>query len=420
MFVSRFSVGLFSVLLGCAVASAAVDTAVGNQTWVYPAVPRGTVVDNYHGTRVADPYRALEALDSETVRSFIGAQNALSVPWLQQLPQRAWIKQRLSDVWNYERFGVPRKEGGRYFYLRNDGTQNQSVLHVASSLEDPGHVLLDPNTSSSDATVALARYVPSPDGQILAYSYSDAGTDWEVWHFRNVADGVDRPDMLRFTKFWELSWSRDSSGVYYSRYPRRHFAKESEKGNDKAQPAIYFHRIGARQSADRRIYRVRDSATRVPSAQVTEDGRYLVVSLFDGYRTNGVRLLDLRRKRAKATELFGAWDGRYTVLGSQGDQFFVLTTQNAERGRIIAVDARNPASKFWRTVVPESATGWSATSPSPGSARSADSPATPATRNPFSRSPTICILCRSFALMSRTTARRFTGTPICRSTRRRS
>jgi len=127
----------------------------------------------------------------------------------------------MAQVWSYERVGVPRKAGGRYFYLRNDGTQNQSVLHVSEQLDGPSRVLFDPNAQRTDATLALARFEPSPDGSVLAYSISDGGTDWEIWRFRRVSDGAELGDELRFTKFWELSWARDGSGVYYSRYPQR-------------------------------------------------------------------------------------------------------------------------------------------------------------------------------------------------------
>ena len=323
----------------------------------YPAAPRGDVVDDYHGTRVPDPYRALEALDSDATRQFVVQQNALAKPWLEALPQRAWIKNRLTQVWNYPRFGTPVKEGGHYFFLRNDGTQNQSVLHVADSLGMDGRVLLDPNISRGDATVALTRFVPSPDGQLLAYALSDGGTDWESWHFRRVADGVDLPDVLRFTKFWQLSWARDASGVYYSRYPRGTRTGAAGRGDDKSQPAIYFHPLGqrARMSRDRRIFAVRHDNARAPSAAVTDDGRYLVVSLFDGYAANAMTLLDLRKRSRREQPLFASWDARYAVIGNVGDTFYVRTTQGAPRGRVIAVEVAAPQPERWRTVVPESA-----------------------------------------------------------------
>ena len=339
---------------------AASGATVAAPALVYPAVARGAQLDSYSGTTVADPYRALEALDAPATQQFVQQQNALSAPFLEAIPQRAWIKSRLTQLWNYERYGVPRKEGGRYFYLRNDGTQNQNVLYVSESLDAPGRVLLDPNTQRADATIALARFVPSPDGRILAYSLSDGGTDWEVWRFRRVADGVDLPDELRFTKFWELTWARDNSGVYYSLYPRRTVANpaagaDSEtRGDDQGQPAVHFHALGTQQSADPLIYAVTDHPTRAPSATISHDGRYLFVGLFDGYQVNGVDVLDLSQPGARPQRLFAQWDALYTVIDAIGDTFFVRTTNGAPRGRVIAVEARRPEPRFWRTVVPES------------------------------------------------------------------
>ena len=342
-----------SGLSGCATTQPTGAAPV--QPLVYPAAPRGDVVDVYHGVRVADPYRWMEQADSPATREFVRAQNALAQPWLEALPQREALKTRLTQLWSYERFGVPRREGGQYFFLRNDGRQNQSVLHVSGDAGDVGRVLFDPNVTRDDATVALSRFVPSPDGRILAYALSDGGTDWDIWRFRRVADGVDLPDELRFTKFWELSWSRDSTAVYYSRYPARAGSAAAEsRGDDQAQPVVYRHRLGSEQSVDERIYAVTDHPTRAPSASVSDDGRWLVVSLFDGYVTNGVDLIDLSKPGATRQPLFAAWDALYTVIGNEGEVFYVQTTANAPRGRIIAVDARQPQRERWREVVPQS------------------------------------------------------------------
>src|SRR5690606_36150740 len=184
----------------------------------YPDTRRGDQVDVYHGERVADPYRWLET-DSAETRRWIETQNALAQPWLEAIPAREKIKQRLTELWNYERYGVPVKRGGRYFYLRNDGLQNQSVLYVADALDASPRVLLDPNTLSEDGTIALGEFAPSPDGKLLAYSLSDGGTDWRTWRVREAATGRDLPDELRFIKFAEVAWTADSRSVYYARYP---------------------------------------------------------------------------------------------------------------------------------------------------------------------------------------------------------
>ena len=200
----------------------ATDTAVGRppaaNLQIYPFTARGNVTDNYFGTKVEDPYRWLENLGSPQVHDWVNKENALTLPALAAIPQRIWLKKRLTQLWNYERFGTPVKFGGHYFYLHNDGT-NQSVLLVSDTLDGPERVLFDPNAVSTDATIALTEFTPSPQGEVVGYALSDGGTDWQVWHFRRVSDGAELGETLRFTKFWGISWARDGSGVYYSRYP---------------------------------------------------------------------------------------------------------------------------------------------------------------------------------------------------------
>jgi prolyl oligopeptidase len=323
-------------------------------TFQYPAAARGEVVDDYHGVSVPDPYRWFESSGAQSTRDWVTAENALAQPYLERLPQRAWFGERLKQLWTYERFGVPQRDSGNYFYLRNDGTQDQSVLYVAAGNASP-RVLVDPNGKRDDATIALSQWVPSPDGKILAYALSDGGTDWNTWHFRRVVDGSDLPVFLKFSKFYAVSWARDSQGVYYSRYPLKpgQNAEEAERGDDAGRPDVYFHKLDEAQSADRLVYQVTDHPTRVPSGQVTEDGRYLIITLFDGYETNATLALDLRKSAPKPRPVFVAWDALYTFIGSNGDTLYFQTTNNAPRGRVIAVDANDPAPARWRTVVPQ-------------------------------------------------------------------
>jgi prolyl oligopeptidase len=321
---------------------------------VYPVTFRVNVTDKYTaGAAVDDPYRWLEELDSEATHKWVESQNLISKPRLEGIPHRVWLKQRLTALWNYERFGVPVKRtgsgGARYFYPRNDGTQNQSVLYVSDNLTSPGRVLFDPNAVRADATVSLSDFTPNRDGSVLAYSVSDGGTDWETWRFRRVSDGQDLPDTLRYTKFWGVSWAHDGSGVYYDRYP----VLPNGKGDDSGRPAIYFHRLGETQEQDKLVYEVTDHPTRIPTGQVTDDGRYLIVTQFDGYEKNAVGILDLRKAGAKAKPLFYAWDALYNFIGSQGDSLYFLTTKNAPSRRVIAVDATQPASTNWPTVITE-------------------------------------------------------------------
>jgi prolyl oligopeptidase len=333
--------------------STVTDTAVGLRPAavapLYPVTARVEVNDNYFGTKVADPYRWLEDLDSPAVSNWVQAQNALSQPRLAELPARAWLKSRLTKLWNYERYDIPVKRGSRYFYLHNDGTQNQSVLLVSEGLTAPGRVLFDPNSARSDATVAIADFTPDVRGNVVAYAVSDGGTDWQVWRFRRVADASELSDTLRFTKFWGVSWARDDSGVYYSRYP----ALPNGKGDDSSRPAVYFHRLGTSQDQDRLVYEVTNHPTHVPVGRTTEDGHYLIITLFEGYEKNAVEVLDLRQSGARPRALFTAWDALYNFIGAHGRELFFQTTHNAPLGRVIAVDAQDPSERH--NVVPEGA-----------------------------------------------------------------
>ncbi|MBV9621316.1 MAG: S9 family peptidase [Gammaproteobacteria bacterium] len=329
------------------------DTAVGlptaPRTLVYPITARVAVSDDYHGTRVPDPYRWLEQLDSPQVQQWVASENALSQPRLAALPQRAWFKARLAQLWSYERYELPVQRGNRYFFLHNDGEQNQSVLFVAEGLEAVPRALYDPNLARQDATVALSEFQPSPAGDLLAYALSEAGSDWQVWRFRRVSEGTDLSDELRDTKFWGVSWARDGSGVYYSRYP----ALANGRGDDAGRPALYFHRLGTPQDEDRLIYAIKDETTRLPKGQVTDDGHYLVITQVEGYEKNGVVVIDLRQPGTPVHELFVAWDALYEFIGSEGDELYFHTTRDAPLGRVVAVDVHAPSAL--RTVVPESA-----------------------------------------------------------------
>jgi len=316
---------------------------------VYPITARVNVKDNYHETVVDDPYRWLEDLDSDATRHWVESENQLAKPRLESIPHRAWVKARLTALWDYERFGVPVQHGGRYFFLHNDGKQNQNVLFVSDHVDSPGRVLFDPNTVREDATVSLSEYTPNRQGTVLGYALSDGGTDWQTWKFRRVSDAQDLTDTLRFTKFFGISWAHDGSGVYYDRYP----VLPNGKGNDAGRPAVYFHRIGESQDQDKLVYEVTDHPTRVPVGRVTSDGRYLVITMFDGYEKNAVSILDLRKAGARAKPLFYAWDALYDFIGSKSDKLYFTTTKNAPQRRIIVVDAQQPASTVWPTVVPE-------------------------------------------------------------------
>lgn len=313
----------------------------------YPEALRGNHTDDYFGTAVADPYRWMEDLGSERVQAWVEAQNDLSIPFLEAVPGRKEIQERLTDLWNYERFGVPWKEGGRYFFTRNDGLQDQDVLYVMESLDGDPRVLLDPNGFSEDATVALAGLSVSPTGQYLAYATSDGGTDWNTWHVREVSSGRDLPDRVGFTKFTSASWLPSGAGFFYSRYPEG----PDGEGDGQAPVSIYFHSVETSQDMDELVYRLEDSESRNPYGTVTEDGRYLVIEVSEGYEANAIYYRDLGAPGGRVERLLDEWDALYTFIGNEGPRFYFLTNLGAPRYRILAIDIRDPGTRV--ELVPE-------------------------------------------------------------------
>jgi prolyl oligopeptidase len=358
-----FARALACALIGLVVACAAPGPAaspprVATATPVYPPTPRVRQVDVYHGVAVTDPWRWLEELDAPAVHRWVGAENAVSKPYLEALPARAAFKARLTARGNYERFGaalaggssyvLPQKHGEQYFYLHSTGIDDQSVLLVADSLEGPPRVLLDPNSFSADRTVALADFEVSPDGRYLAYALSDGGSDWKTWHVREVVSGLDLPERIEFTKFTSIAWAGDSRGLYYSRYPVR----ADGAGDAARQVSVYFHSLVTPQSSDRLVYALSDNATRNPYPTISDDGRWLVLTVTEGFATNAIHYLDLAQPGSAPVRLFDRWDGRYSFLGNDGPEFYFLSTAGAPRGRVIAVNLARPAEE--RIVIPES------------------------------------------------------------------
>ena len=323
-----------------------------SRAFAYPPTRQGDQVDTYHGTRVADPYRWLEAADSLEVQNWIQAQNALAQPYLESIPARERIKQRMTQLWNYERYGIPIKRGGRYFYLRNDGLQNQSVLYIADRLDAEPRVLLDPNELSKDATIALGEFVPSPDGRTLAYSLSDGGTDWRTWHFMDVATGKQLPDVLRFIKFVPVAWTADSSAVYYARFPQR----LDGTGDDTKQREVYWHKLGSAPADDPLIFKVTDHPTRNPYVRISHDGRYAVIWLYDGSQSTGIYYRKIAPNGAPLGEtvrLLDTFDAHYQFIAAIDDVFYIRSNAGAPNTRVVAIPATPGGAKDQRVVIPE-------------------------------------------------------------------
>lgn len=322
------------------------------KAFAYPTPRRDEQRDNYHGTEVLDAYRWLEDPDSEETRAWVQAENKVTFDYLGSIPEREAIQKRLTQLWDYEKFGTPFKQGGRYFFYRNDGLQNQSVLYWTPSLSAEPRLLLDPNTLSEDGTVALAGTTVSEDGKHLAYGLQAAGSDWAEWHVRNIDTGKDLDDKLEWIKFSRPQWDKKSTGFYYGRYPKP--AEGASLTDANFDQKVYFHKLGAPQSEDTLVFETPENPKWSSGASVSEDGRYLLVEVSKGTGpVNQVHFQALGAKNSVVTPLIGEFDAMYNFLGNQGPIFWFHTDKDAPRGRIIAIDTRKPDPKHWKEIVPE-------------------------------------------------------------------
>ncbi len=318
----------------------------------YPPTKTVDQTDDYHGTKVADPYRWLEDDNSAETKAWVEAENKVTFNYLNRIPERAKLKARMTELWNYEKYTAPAKQGGKYFYYKNNGLQNQSVLYVADSINDSGHILLDPNKLSTDGTIALNGTAISDDGKVLAYGLSAAGSDWQEWRFKNVADGTDLTDVLKDIKFSGASWTKDGSGVYYSTFPR---ADEKDKLTSANYfQKLYFHKMGTPQTADVLVYERAEDKEKGVGGFVTDDGRWLVISVTKGTAPmNLVYVKDLTKADSKILPVVDKLENDYSYVGSVNSEFYFRTDKDAPRGRLLKVNVLDKNLK-WSEVIPQS------------------------------------------------------------------
>lgn len=319
----------------------------------YPPTHTVDQVDAYHGTRVADPYRWLEDTDSPETAAWVAAQNALTFDYLEKIPARQQLLARLTELWDYPRAEAPFKRSGRYFQLRNSGLQNQAVLYVLESLAAEPRLLLDPNTLSEDGTVALTGLAISQDGQYMAYATSASGSDWLTWRVRNVTSGTDLPDLVEWSKFSGAAWLPDGSGFYYARYTAPDPDKAYEAVNRNQE--LFLHRLGQPQSADALVYARPDQPDWGFGAEVSNDGRYLVLSIWQGTETRNRLFYQDLQAGGPVVELIADLEAAYQFIDNDGPVFFLRTDLGAPHSRLIALDTAHPAKggPGWREIIPE-------------------------------------------------------------------
>ncbi|HEY3851777.1 MAG TPA: prolyl oligopeptidase family serine peptidase [Steroidobacteraceae bacterium] len=347
--------GGFILWIGTALMSAAIGgLASAIAPLGYPAAVRDAQVDVYHGVKVADPYRWLEDIDSADTRAWVSAEDRMSRGFLDSISGRAKLEAQLRKVWNFERWSPPERYGRTWLYTHNDGLQNQSVVFVTEDPGAPGRILIDPNKLSADGTVALRETAMSADGRLFAYALSDAGSDWQVWHVRDVATGKDLPDTLQWSKFGGASWRKDGSGFYYTAYDPPKSGNQLKSANEYQK--LFFHRLGTPQSGDTLVYVRTDNPGWIIAATVSDDGRYLVIQSSLGTdERNTVAVQDLTKPNAPMVPIIPAPTATFDFIGNAGKSLLLRTDESAPHFRIVSVDLRHPDPPDRRTVIAEGA-----------------------------------------------------------------
>jgi prolyl oligopeptidase len=325
----------------------------------YPTTRRIDHVDTYHGVKVADPYRWLEedVRKSKDVAAWVEAENRVTFSYLKQIPERETIHRRLTKLWNYERYTPPMKVAGKYYFSKNNGLQNQSVLYVMDQIGGEPRVVLDPNTWSKDGTVALGLFAFSDDGKYLAYSRQEAGSDWKTWHVLDLGAAKTLPDLLHWAKYGSASWTRDGKGFFYDRYPE---PKGGGQYHGLSQNGmIYYHRLGTPEAEDVLVYRRPDHPDWAIGAEVTEDGRYLILDISKGAGKNRISYRDLTEPYGFPVDLIDNFNSEYNFIGNDGPIFYFKTDDQAPHGQIVAIDTRYPKDQWkekgqWKEIIPQS------------------------------------------------------------------
>ena len=317
----------------------------------YPVSKQDSIVDDYHGTKVNDPYRWLENDNAEDTKAWVKTQNEVTFGYLEKIPFRKSIKDRLEKLWNYEKYSSPFKEGGKYYYFKNNGLQNQSVLYQTTDLAKEGNVILDPNTLSKDGTVALGGMEFSKDGRYMAYLLSEGGSDWSTAYVIDLSTQQKLEDKLEWIKFSGVSWKEN--GFYYSRYPAP--TKGSELSNKNEYHALYYHELGTDQSQDKLIFVDKKHPQRNVYGNTTEDERFLIISASESTSGNSLSFIDLNKGKNEIVPIISTFDNDYTVIDNIGDQLLVQTNANAPKNQIIVIDTKNIAKENHKTLIPEGA-----------------------------------------------------------------
>lgn len=319
----------------------------------YPDTKRLNIVEDHFGQTVPDPYRWLEndIRSDKDVAAWVEAQNQLSSGYLAALPGRDVFRQRLTVLFDHDQVTAPHKRGELYFYTRNSGLENQATLYVRRGVNGGERALIDPNGWSEDGTKALAEWSVSEDGSKLAYAVQDGGTDWRTIRVLDTTTGQVFDDEVRWARFTEITWARDGSGFFYSRYPQDNTSSQASIKNH----AIYYHALGTSQSQDRLLHATPDQPHLINLADLTDDGRYAIIYSMPGLVANALSIVDLDSNDRKPRTLVGDLDAEWRVLGNVGTVLYVITSKDAERRKIVTVDLAEAVPLFRELVAEKTA-----------------------------------------------------------------
>lgn len=322
------------------------DLMSQDEALTYPETRTVDQIDEYFGVKVEDPYRWLEAgaRNSKEIENWVAAQNKVSFDYIEKLPFRKEIDQRLTKLWDYEKYGAPFRRGDRYYFQKNDGLQNQSVLYMQDSLDAEPKVLIDPNKWSDDGTIALGGLAFSNDGKYLAYGVQESGSDWRSWRVMEIESGKLLADKLDWIKFGGISWSKDSKGFFYSRYDEP--TKEGEFESLNLNQKVWYHELGYDQSEDTLIHSDPDHPKWGFSPEVSEDGKWLLITVWKGTDArNRFLYRDLTKPDSKLVTLIDSFENEYSFLGNEGSTFYFKSDYNAPKKCILTTDVNNPEKR---------------------------------------------------------------------------
>ena len=315
----------------------------------YPETKKVDVVDVYYGVEVHDPYRWLEDDSAEDVKDWVVGQNEVTFSYLEKIPFRDKLKLRFEEIYDFPRYSTPVKRGGYYFFTRNDGLQDQSVLYIQKDLDSEPEEFLDPNKFSKDGTVSLTTYAVSKDGKYFAYGTSGAGSDWNEFFVMDIESREMMPDHLKWIKFSGIGWKDD--GFYYSRFPEPKPGDELKSVNENKR--IYYHQLGTSQSDDILVYEEPEHPARFLGSGTTDDERFLIISISEGGKRNALKVKDLTKSNSGFVTIVDNFNNSYSVVSNIDDKLLILTDKDAPKYRLVLVDPGNPSEENWKTILPE-------------------------------------------------------------------